>query len=75
MEEIAFVDIQSEPISDGWSGAERREGYSLMSNFLRVGFDDPSGQESWLVEEKLWPKYGGDSTMDSGDQLKPCLKL
>ncbi|MBA0738858.1 hypothetical protein Gogos_012176 [Gossypium gossypioides] len=38
-------------------------------------FDDPSGQESWLVEEKLWPEYCGDPTVDGGDPLKPCSKL
>ncbi|MBA0613877.1 hypothetical protein Godav_014235 [Gossypium davidsonii] len=38
-------------------------------------FDDPSGQESWLVEEKLWPEYCGDPTVDGGDLLKPCSKL
>ncbi|MBA0855578.1 hypothetical protein Goshw_015725 [Gossypium schwendimanii] len=38
-------------------------------------FDDPSGQESWLVEEKLWIEYCGDPTMDGGDPLKHCSKL
>ncbi|MBA0743923.1 hypothetical protein Gogos_006572 [Gossypium gossypioides] len=32
-----------------------------------ASFDDPSGQESWLVEEKLWPKYGGDQAVDGED--------
>ncbi|MBA0765860.1 hypothetical protein Gotri_014978 [Gossypium trilobum] len=38
-------------------------------------FDDPSGQESWLVKEKLWTQYCGDPTMDGGDPLKHCSKL
>ncbi|MBA0556753.1 hypothetical protein Golob_026830, partial [Gossypium lobatum] len=37
--------------------------------------DVMNGQESWLVEEKLWPEYCGDPTVDGGDLLKPCSKL
>ncbi|MBA0655354.1 hypothetical protein Goklo_007848 [Gossypium klotzschianum] len=51
---------------------------SIWSELLLVvihQFDGPSGQESWLVEEKLWSKYGGDQTVDSEDLLKPCSKL
>lgn len=38
-------------------------------------FDDPSGQESWLIEEELWSEYGGDPTMDDRDPLKPYSML
>ncbi|MBA0688162.1 hypothetical protein Goari_005966, partial [Gossypium aridum] len=69
---VALANIKEDPITahsltSVWS--------DLLLRIKSHQFDDPSGQESWLVEEKLWSKYGGDQTVDGEDLLKPCFKL